>query len=158
MFQRSCCLYLQGRCMWSWWYIHCTVAYPEKFLMHNSKFSWWRTEVVDFWALHYAVKWLETNILEVLLLPSSGFIFVMKEMYPLHCCLPREFPCNYVVGSHVAPSSRLMLKQFVNWQWATGRGTLHKKVCWLCVNLQVWLMFMVSASYVCGTVWRSHSH
>jgi len=38
----------------------------------------------------HVVRWLETNISEAVLPPSSGLKFMVMEMYPLHCCLPRE--------------------------------------------------------------------
>jgi len=52
------------------------------------------TEVVALWAAkrHVVVLWLEINVSEAGLPPSSGLNFVVKEMYPLQCCLPTEVP------------------------------------------------------------------
>jgi len=33
--------------------------------------------------------WLETNVSETVLPPSSGLMLMVKEMYPLHFSLPR---------------------------------------------------------------------
>jgi hypothetical protein len=41
--------------------------------------------------LHLVVWWLEGNVLEAVLPPSSGFKFVIKEMHPLHCCPPLNY-------------------------------------------------------------------
>jgi hypothetical protein len=38
------------------------------------------------------VWWSKTNVSEAVLPPSSGLKFFIKEMYPLHCYLPREVP------------------------------------------------------------------
>jgi len=34
--------------------------------------------------------WLEANVSEAVLPLSSGLKCVVKDMYPLHCCLPRD--------------------------------------------------------------------
>jgi hypothetical protein len=52
-------------------YMHCTVAYPDRFLMHNSRFSG---------LLRRVVWWFETNVSEAVLLPSSGSKFMIKEL------------------------------------------------------------------------------
>jgi len=43
-----------------------------------------------FALLRRAVRQLESNVSEAVLSPSSGFRFVIMEIHPLHCCLPRE--------------------------------------------------------------------
>jgi hypothetical protein len=40
--------------------------------------------------LHHGVRSLETNVSEAVPPPSSGLSFLIMEMYPPHCCLPRE--------------------------------------------------------------------
>jgi hypothetical protein len=42
--------------------------------------------------LSRVIWWLETNVRETVLHPSSGLNFVIKEMYTLRCCLTREVP------------------------------------------------------------------
>jgi len=40
------------------------------------------TEVVVFWLLRRVVRWLETNVSEAVLPPSSGLRFVNTKIYP----------------------------------------------------------------------------
>jgi hypothetical protein len=42
--------------------------------------------------LRLVVWWLETDVSEAVLPPSSGLKLVIREMYPLHCRLPRLVP------------------------------------------------------------------
>jgi len=45
-----------------------------------------------FGLLLHVVRWLETNVSEAVLSLSSELRFVIMDMYPLHCCLPRGVP------------------------------------------------------------------